>query len=302
MPFYGLTHSLTFLLPTTTGQAALVRLAYPLLDMALLTMAGRARTLRLPAPLATTAARRVHLRRAALAVAAGAATAARSAARVLRARAPVAPRPLTLVLTLTPTLTKTLPLILTLALTLTRWRPALAWALLALACAAHGADATPHSTACALLHIDGYSFGSRPFARLCGAAGLALLGLSLYAQACYLIDRQRDLFSSRRPRLDGAPFAACTAMLLSYHQTTLPSYHPIQCAGPAAPRPGARRAAEHPQQATRLARCWRRGRRRRRAADAADAPRWPGAPQPRPQHLACGRCAAATAAGGGGVG
>ena len=110
MPFYGLTHSLTFLLPTTTGQAALVRLAYPLLDMALLTMAGRARTLRLPAPLATTAARRVHLRRAALAVAAGAATAARAAARGLRAHAPVAPRPLTLVITLTPTLTKTLTL------------------------------------------------------------------------------------------------------------------------------------------------------------------------------------------------
>ena len=64
-----------------------------------------------------------------------------------------------------------------------RLRPALAWALLALACAAHGADATPHSTACALLRIDGYSIGSRPLARLCGAAGLALLGLSLYAQA-----------------------------------------------------------------------------------------------------------------------
>lgn len=83
-----------------------------------------------------------------------------------------------------------------------RLRPALAWALLALACAAHGADATPHSTACALLRIDGYSFGSRPLARLCGAAGLALLGLSLYAQAwhgIYLIICMTYTYLADRP-------------------------------------------------------------------------------------------------------
>ena len=68
-----------------------------------------------------------------------------------------------------------------------RLRPAAAWALLVVACAAHGADATPR--ACALLHLDGHALGSRPLARLCGAAGLALLGLSLYAQACARVDR-----------------------------------------------------------------------------------------------------------------
>ena len=93
-----------------------------------------------------------------------------------------------------------------------RLRPALAWALLALACAAHGADATPRSRVCAVLRIDGYSVGSRPLARLCGAAGLALLGLSLYAQACYLTHRQ----------------TACIDML--------PNHHPIPCYPATAPR------------------------------------------------------------------
>ena len=93
-----------------------------------------------------------------------------------------------------------------------RLRPALAWALLALACAAHGADATPRSRVCAVLRIDGYSVGSRPLARLCGAAGLALLGLSLYAQACYLTHRQ----------------TACIDML--------PNHHPIPCYAVTAPR------------------------------------------------------------------
>ena len=50
---------------------------------------------------------------------------------------------------------------------------------------------------CALLRLDGYSVGTRPLARLCGAAGLGLLGLSLYAQGRGRVE-QRATRSRRR--------------------------------------------------------------------------------------------------------
>ena len=59
-----------------------------------------------------------------------------------------------------------------------RGRVGLAWLLLAVACAAEGAD----DAMCDRLSLLGYTLGGRGVSQLCGAAGFGLLGLSLHSQ------------------------------------------------------------------------------------------------------------------------